>query len=284
MPVGTSARSPGSRSTSTVVTRSAPASPGWAYDGSGRSGSSRVIRISQPMARDPIGRAARCAAPGARLSPCRARVPARTTSGCGVPLRWWALATMFLATPAGSRSWSPCPPWVALAGTGVAARPPWSRLLRRATAPPASRSPTACCTAGRARIPVDAPRRRRRRSTPRPTRRLAGRDADARAYLLLRPYLRRAVRVDDRRPGRPDAVLAGQHPAPRPARRRRSRRRGTASTELDRAPGGYESQADVRHTGRQPCEGETDGFGLEGLDACSGSPRPSAPRWWPARR
>ena len=36
---------------------------------------------------------------------------------------------------------------------------------------------------------------RSRRSTPRPTHRLAGRDADARAYLLLRPYLRRAVRI-----------------------------------------------------------------------------------------
>ena len=33
MPVGTIARSPGASVTSTVVTRSAPASPGWAYDG-----------------------------------------------------------------------------------------------------------------------------------------------------------------------------------------------------------------------------------------------------------
>jgi hypothetical protein len=30
---------------------------------------------------------------------------------------------------------------------------------------------------------------------PEATRRVAGRDADARAYLLLRPYLKRAVRV-----------------------------------------------------------------------------------------
>jgi Protein of unknown function (DUF3093) len=51
-----------------------------------------------------------------------------------------------------------------------------------------------CLRAGRARIageflgdaePLDAEA----------TRRVAGRDADARAYLLLRPYLKRAVRV-----------------------------------------------------------------------------------------
>src|SRR6478736_6131968 len=46
-PVGTIARSPGARLTSTVVSRSAPASPGWAYDGSGRSGSRRRTRISR---------------------------------------------------------------------------------------------------------------------------------------------------------------------------------------------------------------------------------------------
>ncbi len=59
MPVGTSARSPGSRVRSTAECRSAPASPGWAYDGSGSSGSSRLIEIST-MARDPTrGTAAR---------------------------------------------------------------------------------------------------------------------------------------------------------------------------------------------------------------------------------
>ena len=51
------------------------------------------------------------------------------------------------------------------------------------------------------------------------TRRTAGREADARAYLLLRPYLKRAVRVQIDRPGRPDAVLAGEHPPPRRAGR-----------------------------------------------------------------
>src|SRR5687768_9814125 len=47
MPVGTRARSPGARVTSTAVTRSAPASPGWAYAGSGSSGSSRRTATSR---------------------------------------------------------------------------------------------------------------------------------------------------------------------------------------------------------------------------------------------
>src|SRR5687768_511413 len=44
MPVGTSARPPPAASvTSSRATRSAPASPGWAYDGRGSSGSRRTI-------------------------------------------------------------------------------------------------------------------------------------------------------------------------------------------------------------------------------------------------
>src|SRR3954453_8000224 len=46
MPVGTRARSPGSSTTSTVVTRSHPASPGCAYAGSGTPGSRRVTATS----------------------------------------------------------------------------------------------------------------------------------------------------------------------------------------------------------------------------------------------
>src|ERR1700729_337679 len=45
-PVRTSARSPGASSTSSAAVRSAPASPGWAYDGSGTPGSSRLISTS----------------------------------------------------------------------------------------------------------------------------------------------------------------------------------------------------------------------------------------------
>jgi hypothetical protein len=45
-------------------------------------------------------------------------------------------------------------------------------------------------------------------------RRLAGRDADARAYLLLRPYLKRAVRVDLHDPADPAPywLLSTRHP------------------------------------------------------------------------
>src|SRR5665647_3926833 len=42
-PVGTSARCPGARNTSCRACRSAPASPGWAYLGTGRSRSRREI-------------------------------------------------------------------------------------------------------------------------------------------------------------------------------------------------------------------------------------------------
>src|SRR3954469_13696611 len=51
MPVGRTTRSPGFTSASTVVTRSQPASPGWAYAGSGTSGSSRV-RDTSSMGRN----------------------------------------------------------------------------------------------------------------------------------------------------------------------------------------------------------------------------------------
>ena len=87
----------------------------------------------------------------------------------------------------------------------------WPLLLRRLRRAPGSSSPTACCApAGPASRPAtSAPASR---STPsRPAAR-PGVEADARAFLLLRPYLTRAVRVRDHRPGRPRAVLAGRAP------------------------------------------------------------------------
>jgi hypothetical protein len=50
---------------------------------------------------------------------------------------------------------------------------------------------------------------------PADTRRLAGVDADARAYLLLRPYLRRAVRVEIADPADPTPywLVASRRPA-----------------------------------------------------------------------
>ena len=73
---------------------------------------------------------------------------------------------------------------------------------------------------------------------PEQTRRVAGPEADARAYLVLRPYLKRAVKVDDHRSGRPGAVLAGLHPAPRPARRRGQQSRAPRPVRMERTSAG----------------------------------------------
>jgi hypothetical protein len=116
-----------------------------------------------------------------------------------VPLRWWALATMFLATVLLAFLVA-TPAWVALATTGVltaataalfvgygGARVEVVAEERRGDGRPVLR-------AGRAHIPVD------QLGVPvaldaRASRRLAGIDADARAYLLLRPYVARSVQV-----------------------------------------------------------------------------------------
>lgn len=108
-----------------------------------------------------------------------------------VPLRWWVQGTMLVATfwlafvvsmPA---AWA----WTA---TGVLLL--LMVLLFWGYGSPRVAVEDGWLRAGRARIsgeflgaaePLD----------PDATRRVAGRDADARAYLLLRPYLKRAVRV-----------------------------------------------------------------------------------------
>ena len=137
----------------------------------------------------------------------------------GVPLRWWALATMFLASMLIAFLVA-TPAWVAVAGTAVLVALVLTLFLGYGAARVSVRD--GVLTAGRARIslehvgevePLDAAA----------TRQLAGRDADARAYLLLRPYLHRAVRIgiDDpadptpywlvstRRPDRLAAALRG---------------------------------------------------------------------------
>lgn len=116
-----------------------------------------------------------------------------------VPLRWWVQATMFLATV-----------WLAFI-VALPATVAWvaSGLLLAATAvlflgygAARVRVTGGELVAGRARIPVTA------LGTPVPldaeeTRLLAGREADARAYLLLRPYLKRSVRVPVEDPADP---------------------------------------------------------------------------------
>jgi hypothetical protein len=108
-----------------------------------------------------------------------------------VPLRWWALATMFVASMLLALLVA-TPLWVALTGTAV--------LLVAVLALFGGYGAARVCvrdgvlTAGRARISVDHVGSVEALDAE-ATRRLAGRDADARAYLLLRPYLRRAVRI-----------------------------------------------------------------------------------------
>ena len=228
MPVGTSARSPGASVTSTVVTRSAPASPGWAYAGSGRSGSSAQqhldLRRSSASGGGVLGTRAVTLPSGADGDSYDAPRGQRRAAG--------VLTSGSACRCAGgcrARCWWPACGWPS-SSRSPAASPGWSRrwrwrCWRRCCSPTArrgSRRRRRCFRAGRAHIEGRAPRARRAAGR-RATRRTAGREADARAYLLLRPYLKRAVRVRDHGPGRPGAVLAGQLAAPRRAGRRAHR-------------------------------------------------------------
>lgn len=116
-----------------------------------------------------------------------------------VPLRWWVQATMFLATV-----WLAfivaLPPALAWGATGVLTGAVVALFLGYGAA--RVRVDGGVFQAGPARIPVamladpvalDAEA----------TRLLAGRDANAHAYLLLRPYLKRAVRVEVTDPADP---------------------------------------------------------------------------------
>ncbi|MFL6135171.1 MAG: DUF3093 domain-containing protein [Nocardioidaceae bacterium] len=129
----------------------------------------------------------------------------------GVPLRWRALATMFLASVLLAFLVA-TPLWVALLGAGSLTAATMALLVGYG----AARITLAegVLTAGRAKIatahlgtvtPLDAEAAHR----------LAGRDADARAYLLLRPYVRRAVRIEitDPRDTTPYWLLSTRHPA-----------------------------------------------------------------------
>jgi hypothetical protein len=108
-----------------------------------------------------------------------------------VPLRWWVQATMFLAS-----IWLAfvvaLPAVVAWTATGVLATGTVALFLGYGAA--RVRVEDGTLLAGRARIatallldptPLDREA----------THLLAGREADTRAYLLLRPYLKRSVRV-----------------------------------------------------------------------------------------
>lgn len=127
-----------------------------------------------------------------------------------VPLRWWALGTMFVASLLLAFLVA-LPLWLALAGTGVIVVVWTGLFVSYGSARISVRD--GVLSAGRAHIPVsqlgpvtalDAEA----------TRLLAGRYADARAYLLIRPYLRGAVRVDIHDPADPTPywLLGTRHP------------------------------------------------------------------------
>jgi hypothetical protein len=117
----------------------------------------------------------------------------------GVPLRWWVQGTMLVATL-----------WLAV----VVALPPVAAWVITAIA--MSVLSVGLWAYGAARVDVDTETFRAGRAhiaathvgaaTPLDaveTRRTAGVDADARAYLLLRPYLKRAVKVEITDPADP---------------------------------------------------------------------------------
>lgn len=108
-----------------------------------------------------------------------------------VPLRWWVQATMFLAS-----IWLALvvalPAAVAWTATGVLTLSVLALFLGYGAAEVAVRDGE--FVAGQARIPVGF------LAEPTPldsdrTKLALGRDADARAYLLVRPYLKRSVKV-----------------------------------------------------------------------------------------
>jgi hypothetical protein len=128
-------------------------------------------------------------------------MPGATTSDGGpssayaerlhVPLRWWVQATMFLAT-----LWLAfivaTPEWVAWTATAVLVAITYGLFLLVGSARIEVRDGE--LLAGHAHIALDLVGPAEALDAE-ATRRVAGVDADARAYLLMRPYLKRAVRV-----------------------------------------------------------------------------------------
>lgn len=128
----------------------------------------------------------------------------------GVPLRWWAQGVMLVATL-----------WLALV-VAVPAPVAWV-----ATGIALALLATLLVSYGSARVSVEAGWFRAGRARieaahlgtvaaldAQETRRVAGAEADARAYLLLRPYLKRAVRVEITDPADPAPywLVSSRHP------------------------------------------------------------------------
>ncbi len=128
----------------------------------------------------------------------------------GVPLRWWVQGTMLVAslwlalvvaTP-GAVAWA-----VTAVAMSVLAAGLWSYGSARVTVR------DGVLRAGRAHIDV-VHLGAARALDAEETRRSAGVEADARAYLLLRPYLKRAVKVTIADPADPTPywLISSRHP------------------------------------------------------------------------
>jgi hypothetical protein len=134
----------------------------------------------------------------------------------GVPLRWWVQGVMLVAT-----FWLALvvalPGGLAFAITGVLLVLLVLLLLsyggQRVAVTPASGEDGGWLRAGRARIEAEF-LGAAEALDPEQTRRIAGPEADARAYLLLRPYLKRAVRVEILDPADPAPywLVSSRHP------------------------------------------------------------------------
>jgi hypothetical protein len=127
-----------------------------------------------------------------------------------VPLRWWVQATMFLAT-----FWLALtvalPAWMAWAASAAALAAVYGLFAWLGSARVEVRDGMLC--AGTARIPlsrVGAAEALDKEAT----RRVHGVDADARAFLVTRPYISRSVRVvvDDPADPTPYWLVSSRHP------------------------------------------------------------------------
>lgn len=127
-----------------------------------------------------------------------------------VPLRWWALATMFLASLLVAFL-AATPEWVAFGAVGLLLAGLVALFRGYGSARLSVRD--GVLRAGRANIPVDLLGAAVALDAT-ATRRRAGIDADARAYLLLRPYVKTAVFVPVEDPDDPAPywLLATRHP------------------------------------------------------------------------
>ena len=136
--------------------------------------------------------------------------PASYSERLSVPLRWWVQATMLLAT-----LWLAfvvaMPAWAAWSATGALLLVMVGLFLWFGNAQVAVRDQV--LYAGRAHISVDliGPAET---LDPEEARRVHGVEADARAFLLTRPYLKRAVRIPVRDPADPTPywLLSTRHP------------------------------------------------------------------------